>query len=174
VATQTGSDDTAETAPAPPKRTEVAFLLTQLGTFAAERFGERVAALDLTRPQAGLLRLVGRVPGQSQQAVAEQLGMPPSRLVALVDGLEDQSLVERRRSAVDRRHHALHLTDAGQQTLARLSGVAAEHEAAITAPLTDAERAALQALLGKLAAAHQLTPGVHPGYRHVDPRPRRR
>ena len=45
------------------KRTDIAFLLAQLGAYAAERFGERAAALDFTRPQAGLLRLIGREPG---------------------------------------------------------------------------------------------------------------
>ena len=37
------------------KRTDVAFLLAQLGAYAAEGFGERAAALDFSRPQAGLL-----------------------------------------------------------------------------------------------------------------------
>ena len=52
------------------KRTDIAFLVAQLGAYAAERFGERAAALDFTRPQAGLLRLISREPGLSQQAVA--------------------------------------------------------------------------------------------------------
>jgi len=33
------------------KRTNIAFLVAQLGAYAAERFGERAAALDFTRPQ---------------------------------------------------------------------------------------------------------------------------
>ena len=45
------------------KRTDIAFLIAQLGAYAAERFGERAAALDFTRPQAGLLRLISREPG---------------------------------------------------------------------------------------------------------------
>ena len=59
------------------KRADTAFLLAQLGAYAAERFGERAAALDFTRPQAGLLRLISREPGQSQQAVAR--GSAPRR-----------------------------------------------------------------------------------------------
>ena len=147
------------------KRTDIAFLVAQLGAYAAERFGERAAALDFTRPQAGLLRLISREPGQSQQAVARRLGTPPSRLVALVDGLEQRGLIERRRNPGDRRNYALHLTAAGEQAIAALSQVASDHEQAITAPLTQAERAQLSKLLGKLAAAHGLVPGVHPGYR---------
>jgi DNA-binding MarR family transcriptional regulator len=149
------------------KRTDVAFLLAQLGAYAAERFGERAAALDFSRPQAGLLRLISREPGQSQQAVARRLGTPPSRLVALVDGLEERGLIERRRNPGDRRNYALHLTAAGERAMADLSQAAMEHEQATSAPLTEAERTQLSKLLGKLAAAHGLVPGVHPGYRNL-------
>jgi DNA-binding MarR family transcriptional regulator len=149
------------------KRTDVAFLLAQLGAYAAERFGERAAALDFSRPQAGLLRLISREPGQSQQAVARRLGTPPSRLVALVDGLEQRGLIERRRNPGDRRNYALHLTAAGEQAMTDLSQVSLEHEQAISAPLTEAERAQLSKLLGKLASAHGLVPGIHPGYRNL-------
>jgi DNA-binding MarR family transcriptional regulator len=149
------------------KRTDIAFLLAQLGAYAAERFGERAAALDFTRPQAGLLRLISREPGQSQQAVARRLGTPPSRLVALVDGLEQRGLIERRRDPGDRRNYALHPTAAGEQAMATLSQASLEHEQAISAPLTEAERAQLSKLLGKLAAAHGLVPGIHPGYRNL-------
>ena len=149
------------------KRTDIAFLVAQLGAYAAERFGERAAALDFTRPQAGLLRLISREPGLSQQAVARRLGTPPSRLVALVDGLEERGLIERRRNPGDRRNYALHPTAAGQQAMAALGQVSLEHEQAISAPLTQAERAQLSKLLGKLAAAHGLVPGIHPGYRNL-------
>ena len=149
------------------KRTNIAFLVAQLGAYAAERFGERAAALDFTRPQAGLLRLISREPGLSQQAVARRLGTPPSRLVALVDGLEERGLIERRRNPGDRRNYALHPTPAGEQAMAALGRVSLEHEQAITAPLTQAERAQLSKLLGKLAAAHGLVPGIHPGYRNL-------
>jgi DNA-binding MarR family transcriptional regulator len=149
------------------KRTDIAFLVAQLGAYAAERFGERAAALDFTRPQAGLLRLISRQPGLSQQAVARRLGTPPSRLVALVDGLEQRGLIERRRNPGDRRNYALHLTAAGERAMAALSQATLEHEQAISAPLTQAERAQLSKLLGKLAAAHGLVPGIHPGYRNL-------
>ena len=149
------------------KRTDIAFLLAQLGAYAAERFGERAAALDFTPPQAGLLRLISREPGQSQQAIARRLGTPPSRLVALVDGLEQRGLIERRRNPGDRRNYALHPTAAGEQAMADLGQASLEHEQAISAPLTQAERAQLSKLLGKLAAAHGLGPGIHPGYRNL-------
>src|SRR5690625_4904535 len=94
-----------------------AFLLTQIGTHAAQAFATRLAALDLTPPQAGLLRAIHHTPGRSQQALAEHMGTPPTRLVALVDGLEQRRLVQRRRNPDDRRLYAVHLTDDGQAIL---------------------------------------------------------
>jgi DNA-binding MarR family transcriptional regulator len=144
-----------------------AFLLAQLGAHAAARFAQRISELDLTAAQAGLLRLVAWNPGQSQQAIARQLGTPASRLVLLVDGLEERGLIERRRDPADRRHHALYLTGEGTQFMKELGRLGAAHEDAMTDGLTADERAVLNDLLSRLAARQGLTTGVHPGYRRI-------
>ena len=142
-----------------------AFLLTQLGTHVAQEFATRVAELDLTPPQAGLLRAIALGPGRSQQALARYLGTPATRLVALVDGLEQRGLVERRRNPDDRRLYAVYLTDAGRRFMGELSRVAREHDDALLGGLDADERAQLHALLTRVARARNLTDGVHPGYR---------
>jgi DNA-binding MarR family transcriptional regulator len=144
-----------------------AFLLAQLGAHAAAKFAERIADLDLTPPQAGLLRAVSATPGQSQQAVARQLRTPPSRLVALVDDLDERGVLERRRNLEDRRLHALYVTDAGAALLRKIGQVARAHDDAVCASLDPAERAQLRALLARIAEEQGLTPGVHPGYRTI-------
>ncbi|MDT7581864.1 MAG: hypothetical protein QOK35_3128 [Pseudonocardiales bacterium] len=149
----------------------VAFGLTQLGGLAAQRFAERLAPSGLTPPHAGLLRAVAADEGRSQQALADQLGLLPSRLVALVDELEREGLLERRRNPRDRRHHALHLTDDGRARLRELGRIARDHGSDLLAPLDDAERATLGDLLARLADHHGLAPGVHPAYRTLG-RPR--
>jgi DNA-binding MarR family transcriptional regulator len=143
----------------------VAFLLAQLGAHATERFAERIAALDLSPAQAGLLRAVAREPGRSQQAVAEQLGVQPSRFVALVDELEQRGAVERRRNATDRRLYALHLTAQGELLMRDVGQAGQAHENDICAALSPADRATLRELLQRVADQQGLTPGVHPGYR---------
>lgn len=142
-----------------------AFLLSQVGADAAREFAQRLGELDLTPPQAGLLRAVATGPGRSQQALAQQLGTPPTRLVALVDGLEQRDLLERRRNPDDRRLHAVHLGSAGAATLAELRRVAGEHDDALLTALDADERAVLRALLTRVADGRGLTAGVHPGYR---------
>jgi DNA-binding MarR family transcriptional regulator len=142
-----------------------AFLLTQIGTHAAQEFARRVAELDLTPPQAGLLRAVAIEPGRSQQAIARQLGTPATRLVALVDDLERRGLVQRRRNPDDRRLYAVDLTEAGRALMARIGRVAREHDDALLDGLDPAERERLRELLSRIAESQKLTRGVHPGYR---------
>ncbi|CAM06206.1 DNA-binding MarR family transcriptional regulator [Saccharopolyspora erythraea NRRL 2338] len=144
-----------------------AFLLTQLGTRAAMLFAERVAALDLTPPQVGMLRMIGVEAGLSQQQLAGRLGMLPSKVVSFVDELESRGLVARTRSARDRRVYELTLTDKGEELMRQVWEVAAEHDADFCGPLDTAEREQLAGLLRRLAEHHDLTPGVHPGYRHL-------
>lgn len=144
-----------------------AFLLAALGAHSAARFAERVAELDLTPPHVGLLRLIAASPGQSQQAAAQLLGTPPSRLVGLVDALSDRGLVERRRNPGDRRLHALHLTDAGTELLERIAEIGRAHDDAICRSLDPDERGQLRTLLARIAQDQGLRPGVHPGYRSV-------
>lgn len=153
--------------------TGAAFLLSQIGAHAAQQFAERLAELELVPAQAGLLRIIARVPGQSQQVVASHLKTAPSRLVALVDGLEKRGLVERRRNADDRRNYALYLTDGGRKIMARLGTVGRRHEDAICAGLDVAEREQLLGLLNRIAETQQLTPMVHPGFRAPSQAPER-
>ena len=141
------------------------FLLAQLGAHAANRFAQRISELALTPAQAGLLRLVAWSPGQSQQAIAGQLGTPPSRLVLLVDGLQERGLIERRRNPGDRRHYALYLTEDGTRFMAELARIGGAHEADMMTGLSAQEQAVLHDLLARVAEAQGLTMGVHPGYR---------
>ena len=153
------------TAGPPGRRTGNAFLLAQLGAHAAARFAAQISGLSLTPAQAGLLRLVAWAPGQSQQALAGQLGTPPSRLVLLVDGLQERGLIERRRNPDDRRHCALFLTEAGGRFMRELGQAGRAHEADLMTGLTGEEQAVLHDLLSRLAEAQGLVTGVHPGYR---------
>jgi DNA-binding MarR family transcriptional regulator len=157
----------SERGPGPPCGASAAFLLSQLGAYAARRFGERVATIGLSAPEAGLIGQIAAAPGISQQALADHVGMLPSRMVALLDGLESKSLVERRPSSEDRRSYALHLTEQGRRTLGELSRIGAEHEESLCSALTRAERTQLADLCRRIADRQGLTPGVHPGFRQL-------
>lgn len=139
----------------------MAFGLAQLGSFVSDSFSDAVRDVGLTPSEAGVLRLLARSPGLSQRELAARLGTQPSRVVALIDGLEDRGLVVRRRSEVDRRNYELHPTDAAADLGARLRRIAEAHEDKVLAPLSAAERTDLSALVDKLNAAHGLDRDVH-------------
>ena len=153
----------------PPSEPTVgpAFLLAQVGAHAAARFAERLGPLKLTPPHAGILRAIKQADGLSQQALGETLGMFPSRLVVVLDELEQRGLVERRDSPADRRSYALHLTEAGDEILEQIGRITRENQEGICTALDEAERVQLKDLLARIAAEQQLTLGVHPGYRRL-------
>ena len=145
----------------------VAFLLSQLGAYGAQRFAERLRPLDIEPRHVGLLRMISASEGASQQELGERMGVVPSRMVSFVDDLEDRGLVERGRNPKDRRAYALHLTEKGAKMLRQAMLISVEHNEEICAPLSQDERDVLAQLLDRLSSAHNLIPGVHPGYRHL-------
>jgi DNA-binding MarR family transcriptional regulator len=140
-----------------------AFLLSQLGYHSSRLWQGRLAPLGLDPRHVLLLRHVAIAEGRSQQALGEALQIPPSRIVALVDDLEQRGLLRRRPDPRDRRVRTLHLTRDGRRLLGKIMEVGLEHERQLCSGLQPAEREQLIALLSRLAAEQGLGEGVHPG-----------
>jgi DNA-binding MarR family transcriptional regulator len=149
------------------RRQGAAFLLAQVGAHAAARFAELLAPLHLSPPHAGILRVLDKSAGLSQQGLASMLNMHPSRLVGLVDELETSGLVKRQENVDDRRTYALHLTDEGRAILGEIGRIAKEHQDLLLASLGKEEREQLADLLQRIADDQGLTPGVHPGFGRI-------
>jgi len=141
-----------------------AFLLAQVGSHAAGKFAERLGRLRLSPPHAGILGVLRKSGGLSQQGLAEVLHMHPSGLVAIIDELEERGLVKRQDRLDDRRTYELHLTDKGQVALRDIGRVAQEHNESLCAALSQREREQLTGFLRRIADQQGLTPGVHPGF----------
>jgi DNA-binding MarR family transcriptional regulator len=154
----------------------VAFLLSRLGYQAGRELGDALDGLDLGIREFGLLRLLNDEGGTSQRALGQMLRLTPNRMVALVDGLESKSLIERRAHPTDRRAYAVTLTDEGRAALGRGFQAAFAVEADMCAPLAKHEREQLLGLLTKLAQARiergEAMPGMHPGMLARDDEPR--
>jgi DNA-binding MarR family transcriptional regulator len=144
-------------------RDGAAFLLAQLGAHAAAKFAARTQALGLTPPLVGVLRFLVRNPGSTQRELAEAIGMPPSRLVAMADELEGRGLVHRVRDEQDRRSHRITLTPAGEVELKAIGEQGRAHEQELLAALSAEERGQLIDLLQRVAGQQGLRRGVHPG-----------
>lgn len=94
--------------------------------------------------------------GSTQQALAAALHIDPTNLVGLLNDLETDGLIARRRSSEDRRRHIVELTDRGQRQLARAEAGLAAAEDDVLGGLDDAERETLYQLLQRATAGHVL------------------
>lgn len=139
------------------------FLLSQLGLQSAQSFAAGLTPLGLDPNRFGLLVHVARIEGQSQQRLAEVLGIHQNTMVGIIDDLEARGLVQRRRHPNDRRAYAIHLTPAARELLPAASRVADEQETRLLNKLSEAERAKLIELLSLLAQRSGYRAGVHGG-----------
>jgi DNA-binding MarR family transcriptional regulator len=144
---------------------QIAFLLAQIGAHAASKFSERIDKLGLYPSHAGVMRLLSQSEGISQRQLCTKLSMVPSRLVILLDELQDRGIIERRDDPSDRRSYSLYLTEKGKAVLESVKKIAKEHNESICEGLNTRERKTLAELLSRVVKLQGLIPGVHPGYK---------
>jgi DNA-binding MarR family transcriptional regulator len=130
------------------------FLIKRLGMAAKEQSFEAYEAAGLHPYHHAILAVHDEGSRETQGAIADALGYDRGQLVGLLDELEEQGLVERRRDPADRRRHVVQMTPAGRKALARLRALSKKLEREFLAPLGDAERSELHALLLRLAGDH--------------------
>ena len=143
----------------------VGFTLSSLGHAVSRLFQATLAPLELEPREFALLRAVAPAEGASQQAIGERLQIPPSRMVAFVDALEQRGLLERRPNPDDRRARALYLTEQGRTMLESAFELASGLERHLCAQLTSSERERLLADLQRVGAQLGVPPGTHSAHR---------
>jgi DNA-binding MarR family transcriptional regulator len=115
--------------------------------------GEAGLATVSMRPRHLLTLTVLRDRGESSQAdLAGTLQLDRTNLVGLLNELETDGLIERRRSPEDRRRHTVVLTNEGRERLAQAEFVLAAAEDVVLANLTAKQRDTLYELLWKAVA----------------------
>ncbi|MBV8432583.1 MAG: winged helix-turn-helix transcriptional regulator [Solirubrobacterales bacterium] len=127
------------------------FLISRVGLRAQRAFAERIGEVGLTPRGWGALNVLDEEGAVTQQWLGRCIGMDPSSMVATIDELEAQGLVERRRNPQDRRAHALHITAKGRRTLTRGRKIARRAQEELLAPLKAEERRQLHDLLLRVA-----------------------
>jgi DNA-binding MarR family transcriptional regulator len=127
----------------------VANVLGALGLALADRLSEAAERAGGSSAAAALVTLYGTRAGIRIDGMARVVGLSHSGAVRLVDRLEADGLVERRRGA-DQRSTTLYLTPAGRRSARQ---VLAHREAAmhsLLSLLTDDQQAELSDLAGRL------------------------
>ena len=94
--------------------------------------------------------------GCSQQALTSMLEMDATNVVGLLNELEAENLVERRRSPQDRRRHVVELTDAGVRQLATAELALAAVENEVFGALNIDQRETLYAMLQQVIGGDEL------------------
>ena len=73
------------------------YLVSRVGAFAQKRFAQRMATLGLTTRMWGVLNVLAAEQPITQQALGKAIETDPSSIVATIDQLERDGLVERHR-----------------------------------------------------------------------------
>jgi DNA-binding MarR family transcriptional regulator len=97
--------------------------------------------------------------GCGQQALAKTLEMDGTNIVGLLNDLEADNLIERRRSPEDRRRHVVELTDVGSKKLSKAEFALAAVEDEVLAHLDAEQREQLYSLLQQASGCPPNYPG---------------
>ena len=108
---------------------------------------------ELSHEQAFVLGYLVKNPGAIQRDIAEVSRTSAASVSSLLQGLERRELVQRRTEPGNERTKRVFATPAGEQLIAGFETAMNAADETILAPLDEAERAALQALLVKITAA---------------------
>ena len=141
---------TTETKQAPHYAPTAGVLLLKIGKAAERRFEKALKPLGMTPRHLGVLFEVQACP-TSQQALIEMVGVDASKLVGLLNDLEAEGLIVRKRDPEDRRRHIVEVSKAGSARLEDAKQIAAAVEEELLAGLDAGQRAELLGLLAQVA-----------------------
>ena len=128
-------------------RSSPGLLLALLGQHAMRRLREAHTGVELSPRQFQLLGLLYDRGAMGQQELGQAMETDPSILVTLLNPLEADGLLSRRRDVADRRRHLVRLTAKGRRRLAAAANAQRDAEDALFAGLDDAQREQLRVLL---------------------------
>jgi MarR family transcriptional repressor of mepA len=111
-----------------------------------------IRARELSHQQGFALGYLVQNPGAMQRDIAKVSRTSAASVSSLLQGLESRGLIERRNEDGDERSKRVYATTAGSELIAGFDTAMAAAEETILAPLNQAERATLHALLTKITA----------------------
>jgi len=136
--------------PIPPSLSNRPGALLTIATRRGQELARRrLGPLGLTVQLCGVLNSLAAGP-ISQHDLGEQLGIDKTTMVELIDDLEKQRAVVRRRNPADRRSYALSLTPSGRALQKKAARAFDDVTDEVFAPLKPAERRALGDMLRRV------------------------
>ena len=121
-----------------PLSDDIGFLLTRAGASLTAAAKTALAPFELRVRSYSVLTLAcEHADGLGQRQLAEELGLDPSQIVALVDDLEARDLITRRVDPADRRNKRIDATDAGRALCVDAQRALAFSQSAVLSALGD-------------------------------------
>ncbi|GAA0899426.1 MarR family winged helix-turn-helix transcriptional regulator [Virgisporangium aurantiacum] len=132
------------------------FLIHKLGAELRRRVAEELVGMGLgPRHHRALLFLATRGPA-AQKDISLATDLDPSNVVGVIDDLDRQGLVVRRRDTTDRRRNVIEITDTGRVVLAQGDEAVGRVEEAALRALEPAERDQLYGFLYRMVVSLDL------------------
>lgn len=159
MARSTAARQGTQVAEGAPKRTprddfllagRTGYLLNKAALLLREDVEHALAQVGMRSRYFFVLASLAGGPELSQQDLSRLLNLDPTTVVALIDEMEANKHVERRRNPSDRRRYNLILTEAGRAKLTAADAVVTEAESAFFGMLDGGERDALRGMLGRV------------------------
>ena len=128
-----------------------AFLLAKVGMTVKMRMLDELEQIGCGMYEYGVLAVVGEGAQKTQAAIADALASTEASSFSVLDTLEEDGFVERKRDPNDRRRHAVSITADGKRRLVKLRSVVEEIERSFLEPLDEETRTALHETLLRVA-----------------------
>lgn len=130
----------------------VPYLLNRAGARIAQAFSEDMRALGTTLQAWRVLAALRDRDNQRVSELADHTSIEISTLSRVLDGMQKQGLIARRRAEDDGRVVTLHVTPAGRRLTDRIVPIAERYERTAISGLSATETATLKRLLRRLYA----------------------
>lgn len=132
---------------------DTGFLLARASALVIQTSNARLAPFGLRVRQYSVLAVACDAAGVTQRELARIVGLDPSQIVAIVDELEENGLVERRANRRDRRTRLIAATAQGREVREQAAAAIDVALESFLAPLDENERAVLPDILRRALLA---------------------
>jgi DNA-binding MarR family transcriptional regulator len=138
----------------PRLRALPSWLINQAAIAGNRLVTERLLSVGRRRHHYALLAALDEVGPASQADLSRRIMLDRSDMVATVNELGEQRLVERAPDPIDRRRNVVTITTAGRRQLRQLDRLVTRAQDELLAPLSPRERAQLVDLLTRVVDHH--------------------
>jgi DNA-binding MarR family transcriptional regulator len=135
-----------------PRRRDLAAMIVPLGRDLMAAELPVLRAHDISMWGYAVLLALGERPTRTQVALAAAIGADKTRVIPVLDELQDRGLIERRPDPADRRAHLLSVTPSGKRLRESVQRDIQRREERLLSRLPPGDRAAFLRALQTLAA----------------------